>query len=73
MPKFVTFFKSFNAKLPLPTRMLLGVSNFVEHTGGSPSWRNVLCSSVGTIMHCDDPTTGKAWLDSMILKLAGPG
>ncbi len=31
MPKFVVFFKSFNAKLPLPTRMLLGVSNFVSH------------------------------------------
>ncbi len=31
MPKFVTFFASFNAKLPLPTRMLLSVSNFVTH------------------------------------------
>ncbi len=31
MPKFVVFFKSFNAKLPLPTRMLLSVSNFVSH------------------------------------------
>ena len=30
MPKFVVFFKSFNAQLPLPTRMLLSVSNFVS-------------------------------------------
>ena len=31
MPKFVVFFKSFNAKLPLPTRMLLSISNFFSH------------------------------------------
>ncbi len=31
LPKFVVFFKSFNAKLPLPTRMLLGGTNFVSH------------------------------------------
>ena len=37
MPKFVTFFKSFNAQLPLPTRMLLSVSNFVSTIGGR-SW-----------------------------------
>ena len=30
LPKFKTFFKSFDAKLPLPTRMLLGVSDFLE-------------------------------------------
>ena len=30
MPKFKTFFKSLNAKLPLPTRMLLAVSAFFE-------------------------------------------
>ncbi len=30
LPKFVTFFKSLNAKLPLPTRMLLWMSAFVS-------------------------------------------
>jgi type IV pilus assembly protein PilC len=30
LPKFVTFFKSLNAKLPLPTRMLLFMSAFVS-------------------------------------------
>ena len=30
MPKFVVFFASFNAQLPLPTRMLLSASNFVS-------------------------------------------
>ena len=31
LPKFETFFKSFDAKLPLPTRMLLSASGFVEN------------------------------------------
>ena len=31
LPKFKTFFASLNAKLPLPTRILLGVTNFLSH------------------------------------------
>ena len=31
LPRFKTFFSSLNAKLPLPTRMLLAVSNFFTH------------------------------------------
>ena len=31
LPKFKTFFSSLNAKLPLPTRMLLAISNFISH------------------------------------------
>ena len=30
LPKFKTFFSSLNAKLPLPTRMLLSVSAFIS-------------------------------------------
>lgn len=33
IPRFETFFKSFNAKLPLPTRMLLAVARFFTHYG----------------------------------------
>jgi type IV pilus assembly protein PilC len=33
LPKFKTFFKSFDAKLPLPTRMLLAVGDFFEDYG----------------------------------------
>ena len=32
MPKFVSFFKSFNAKLPVPTRMLLAVAHLLTHS-----------------------------------------
>jgi type IV pilus assembly protein PilC len=31
LPKFRVFFTSFNQELPLPTRMMLGVSDFIHH------------------------------------------
>ncbi len=34
LPRFKTFFASLNAKLPLPTRMLLCVSGFITSGGG---------------------------------------
>ncbi len=40
LPKFQSFFKSFNAKLPLPTRMLLAASGFVQ------SWWPVIVSTL---------------------------
>ena len=67
MPKFVVFFKSFNAKLPLPTRMLLSASNFV-----STWWfaiLGVIVFAVVGIIALRRSRSGKAWLDSMVLKL----
>jgi type IV pilus assembly protein PilC len=67
MPRFVTFFKSFNAKLPLPTRMLLGASNFVSHW-----WFAILgvmvVSFVG-IVATRRSSSGRARLDSLVLRL----
>jgi type IV pilus assembly protein PilC len=41
LPRFTTFFNSFHATLPLPTRMLLSVSNFISNwwwpTGRRPN------------------------------------
>ena len=34
IPKFAKFFKSFGATLPLPTRMLISIANFVGSTAG---------------------------------------
>ena len=31
LPRFKTFFEEFNATLPLPTRMLIGFTNFITH------------------------------------------
>jgi type IV pilus assembly protein PilC len=67
MPKFVTFFASFNAKLPLPTRMLLSVSNFVSHWWWAIA--AVVIALVGGAIALRRSRGGKAWLDSMILKL----
>jgi type IV pilus assembly protein PilC len=33
LPKFKSFFHSLNAKLPLPTRMLLAIANWLSHWG----------------------------------------
>lgn len=67
MPKFVVFFQSFNAKLPLPTRMLLSVSNFVNHWW----WAilGVIILIIVTAMSMRRSHAGRAWIDSMILKL----
>jgi type IV pilus assembly protein PilC len=67
MPRFVTFFKSFNAQLPLPTRMLLASSNFV-----STYWWAILggiLAVVVTFMVLRRSHGGRAWLDSVILRL----
>jgi type IV pilus assembly protein PilC len=67
LPRFKTFFNSFHATLPLPTRMLLSVANFIS------TWWWALLLGLALIVvafivlrRWDD---GKAWLDSLILKL----
>lgn len=67
MPKFVTFFNSFNAKLPLPTRMLLSVSNFVNHWWWAIAI--VLLLVIAAFIATRRSHAGKAWLDSIILKM----
>jgi type IV pilus assembly protein PilC len=44
LPKFQTFFDSFHAKLPLPTRMLLAIGNFFS------SWGLVLLACIVVLM-----------------------
>jgi type IV pilus assembly protein PilC len=67
MPRFVVFFNSLHAKLPLPTRMLLSGSSFFSHF-----WYAILGVVIaGTVgMICMRRSSkGKAMLDSLILKL----
>lgn len=67
LPRFVVFFKSMHAKLPLPTRMLLGFSAFISHF-----WYVFLFLAimiVGTFISLRRSKSGRAQLDSWILKL----
>ncbi len=67
LPKFKTFFQSLNAKLPLPTRMLLSTSNFVSHF-----WWALLggiLAVVITVVALRRSDSGRGWLDKLFLKL----
>jgi type IV pilus assembly protein PilC len=71
LPKFRTFFASLNAKLPLPTRMLLGISGFVS------SWwwaiAGVILVVVVSFVALRRSRQGRAWLDTVLLKLPVAG
>ncbi len=66
LPRFVTFFRSMHAKLPLPTRMLMGFSGFMSH------WWDVIliviALLVGGLVGMRGSKSGKAVLDGWILK-----
>jgi type IV pilus assembly protein PilC len=67
MPRFVVFFKSLHAKLPLPTRMLLSASSAF-----STYWYAILAVIIAVVvgfvsMRRSDK--GRALLDSFVLKL----
>jgi type IV pilus assembly protein PilC len=71
LPKFRTFFSSLNAKLPLPTRMLLSISGFV-----STWWwaiGGLIVAVVVAFVALRRSRGGRAWLDSVILKLPVAG
>ncbi len=67
LPRFKTFFQSFNAKLPLPTRMLLSVTGYIS------SWWfaivGVIVLFIVGMMVLWRWSAGRAWIDSVVLKL----
>ena len=70
-PKFRTFFASLNAKLPLPTRMLLSISGFI-----STWWwaiAAVILVAIVSFVALRRSRGGRAWLDSVMLKLPVAG
>ncbi len=71
LPRFKTFFDSFHATLPLPTRIMLSVAGFVSNwwfllIGG-------LIAVVGGFIALRRWDKGKAWLDSIVLRLPVAG
>jgi len=67
LPRFVTFFNSLHAKLPLVTRMLLNSSSFISHWWYVEITLMILVTVGFVAMRRSD--NGRARLDKMILKL----
>ena len=67
LPRFVVFFKSLNAKLPLVTRMMLNFSGYMTR------WWYILVAvilaSVATFIAMRRSTRGRAVLDSWLLRI----
>lgn len=67
LPRFVVFFKSLNAKLPLPTRMMMSFSGFFTHW-----WYAILAFfivAVVVFMWMRRSDKGRAILDGLVLKM----
>jgi MSHA biogenesis protein MshG len=67
VPKFAAFYSTFNAQLPLPTRIILGVSHFC-----TTYWPLVLLAVIGAgigfrmLIHNEQ---GRLWFDTQILRI----
>ncbi len=67
VPKFTDFYGSFGAQLPLPTRILIGVSDFFANY-----WAVILAIVIGIIFgfrKLISNEKGKLWVDEKLLKL----
>jgi type IV pilus assembly protein PilC len=67
LPRFVVFFKSFGAKLPLPTRMMMSASGFITHWWYAILGGMVILGVIYIMMRRSE--SGRHRLDSVILKL----
>jgi type IV pilus assembly protein PilC len=71
LPRFSTFFSSLHAKLPLPTRMLMSIANFVKNDW----WVLVLIGAViaGTVALSIMTERGREIRDNLLLKVPALG
>jgi type IV pilus assembly protein PilC len=67
LPKFKTFFKSLNAKLPLPTRMLLAIASWTGHWG--PYLGGGIVVAVVLLIVLGRTESGKEVKDKLVLKI----
>ena len=68
IPKFAEFFESFGADLPLPTRMLMAVADFVGSTAGAITGVVLLVGAVSLVIYLRTPV-GRRNLHSTLLKI----
>ncbi|MBI5467312.1 MAG: type II secretion system F family protein [Candidatus Kerfeldbacteria bacterium] len=72
IPKLMTIFTESNTQLPLPTRILIGISNLLQHQG---IWIGLgLIGVVIFIVWFSRTPRGQRWFDSLLLvtPIAGP-
>ncbi len=67
MPRFISFFDSFGAELPLPTRMMIGISNLFTHYW--PALILTLGAVIFAYIKIVSNPKGKLWLDTKFLKI----
>lgn len=68
IPKFAEFFADFDAELPLPTRMLIAVSDFVQSTYGLVTGVLLIALGVGLAAYIRT-TAGRRNLHALLLRL----
>jgi type IV pilus assembly protein PilC len=68
IPKFAEFFKSFDAELPLPTRMLMAVADFVQSTAGLVTGVLLASIVIGIVAYVRTPG-GQYNKDALLLKI----
>lgn len=67
LPKFRTFFESFDARLPLATRMLIAVTDFVADWGWAVAL-GIAVTTVATVAYCRT-AGGRLRRDRVVLRL----
>jgi len=68
IPKFAEFFEDFDAELPLPTRMLMGIADFVGSTAGLITGVALVALICATLLYIRQPG-GRRNLHALQLKL----
>jgi type IV pilus assembly protein PilC len=68
IPKFAEFFEDFDAELPLPTRMLMGIADFVGSTAGLLTGVALVVLAAATILYVRT-ARGRRNLHALQLKL----
>ncbi|MFZ4518380.1 MAG: type II secretion system F family protein [Microthrixaceae bacterium] len=68
IPRFADFFSDFGAELPLPTRMLMAVADFVQSPAGLITGLVLVAGVVGTVIWSRTPR-GRYVVDGVMLRV----
>lgn len=68
IPRFAEFFADFDAELPLPTRMLMSIADFVESPAGWITGLVLVAAAVALVMYVRTPN-GRRNLHALQLKI----